>query len=240
MRFRSSKTHVSADVDVNHVPIGCGLAACWLSIFGLMVGFAAVALFSGSALITPINAVVQRVVMGATVALVILAWVLWALSARRARRNAPLVVRWQRSNFSKGKAWLRGCWRAVKYTVAFVASVLFALITSFNAVKDYANLWAFLGSSAPWEDAVYPAEIGNRGGRSIFSRATVTIDPFRTRDPIDIPIPSSQFKQLSRMPENTLCIRVRQRRANNGAIQIATNGQTTWFEPDPVTIAPCA
>ena len=220
MRFTTSHRTLSISAQSHGLPFGCLEIACYLGLTALLVLFAFFGSLSGSALITPINPIWYWGVIGFGMAMVVI--VFYASGLRGWRRGMTL-------------------WGGVKRVFFFGLTLMIAFATTGALAAELANRWAFWGVHTEWQDAsygVYGVAATSRHGRSLFSRSTVRIDPFATGRSIRIPVPEWQRRQLDRIIPKP-CIRVRQRVAPSGAVQIATNGSATWSEPTPVIVVPC-
>lgn len=97
--------------------------------------------------------------------------------------------------------------------------------------------WTEFGfSSAAFEPAVYPIKYASHGRKG--RRDSFEIDPFDTREATDIAVPSAQFDAI--WPNyDGYCITVMQRKSASGAIEIVNDGIFTLREPAPAVLTQC-
>ncbi len=168
------------------------------------------ALFSGTALITPINSTVEWIMRGIGLAVGI---VTIALIWQRIHENSP---GW--------RAWL---------TVA-MTPLLFAVM--FDGIAWRVADWTAFGfSQQPFVKTYYPIKYVSHGRKG--RRDSIEINPFHTGT-TDIPIPDEQYDQLWRNHDG-MCVGVWQRENAAGAIQIQTDGEYTMGEPEWADVTDC-
>jgi hypothetical protein len=169
------------------------------------------ALFSGTALITPLDATVLWTMrgIGAVMGLVVGVMLFTKIRQENSTAKAALTV--------------------------LVMPILFAFM--FDGIAWRAADWATFGlSSQAYEEAQYPIESITPGRKG--RRDTINIDPFSTGEPAGIPVSDAQYNELQETSVSS-CVTVMQRKAPSGAIEILTDGDYTLREPAPVEITPC-
>jgi hypothetical protein len=168
-------------------------------------------LFAGTALITPINKTLLYIMCGVG----FVAGLPLSIVVGLSKKND---IGW----FKRGLIILAG-----PFLIAF----------AFGGLAWRASDWWEFGlSSQPFAEAAYPVthmSHGRKGRRSSFE-----IDPFKVGG-TEIPVPWAQY-QDTWLHSTDYCITVLQRRSASGAIEIKTNGEYTWNEPEPVKLSVCS
>ena len=169
------------------------------------------ALFSSTALITPINHQMLWAMRGLGAIAGVLLWAAMVTHERYERNN---ILR--------------------EILIALVAPVMVGFIFDSIAWR-VADWYHFAGSKAAWEEVQYPIKSLHHGRKG--ARNTIEIDPFNTGESADIPVSSDQYYDLRSAP-STACVTVLQRRNAAGAIEIVTDGRYVLSTPKPVVISP--
>jgi hypothetical protein len=170
------------------------------------------ALFSGTALITPIT---QTLVYG-----------LWAAGLLVGLAASVCIVRLDSKTFGSYHKMIM---------IIYALGVFWACSDGFAwRITDRLAFGFF--HQAPFTSAIYPVTDSNKPWKG--ARANVEINPFGLRLGVPIPIPQSQYKEIQ-ADYAGLCVKVLQRRSAMGAIHIRTNGRYTAFEPKPVELSVC-